>query len=273
MTGTARFSTRNTRSKLERDEARVSIIRSSCEALIFLFAFSSLAFGQDATEIVRRADLRMRGASSEATMTIQIVRPAYSREMSMRTWSKGNDFALILITAPAKEKGTVFLKRKKEVWNWLPSIERTIKLPPSMMSQSWMGTDFTNDDLVREASIVEDYDQRLLGEESIGSEACYKIELLPKKEAAVVWGKVFLWVEKTNDLMLRAEYYDEDGTLINTMIGSDIKMLGGRLIPARMEMIPADKKGNKTVLIYSSLVFDRPIDDSFFGTQNMQRVR
>ena len=215
----------------------------------------------------------MRGSSSEATITIEIVRPSYSREMIMRSWSKGNDLALILVTAPAREKGTIFLKRKKEVWNWLPSIERTIKLPPSMMSQSWMGTDFTNDDLVREASIADDYDHSLLGEEPLGYGPCYKIQLIPKKEAAIVWGKVILWIEKKDYLMLRAEYYDEDGKLINTMIGSDVKKLGDRLIPARMEMIPAEKPGNKTVLIYSTLKFNKKIDDSFFSTQNMQKVQ
>ncbi len=239
--------------------------------LLSLFFHSSIV-PEDAKEIVRRADSRMRGASSEATMTIKIVRPTYSREMTMKSWSKGNDLALVLITSPAKEKGTVFLKRKKEVWNWLPSIERTIKLPPSMMSQSWMGTDFTNDDLVREASMVEDYEHTLLGEESLEYGPCYKIQLLPKKEAAVVWGKVILWIEKKDYLILRAEYYDEDGRLMNTMTGSQVKKLGGRLIPTQTEMIPADKKGNKTILIYTTLAFDRPIAESFFSTQNMQKV-
>lgn len=231
-----------------------------------------VAHTQDAREIVKRAEDRARGKTSLAEMTIQIVRPSWSREMSMKTWTKGNDFALILLTAPAKDKGTVFLKREKEVWNWVPAIERNIKLPPSMMSQSWMGTDFTNDDLVKEASIADDYDQSLIGGETVLDRDCYKIQLIPKPESAVVWGKIILWIDKKDYLMLKAEYYDEENTLVNTMLASDIKMLGGKLLPSRMEMMPADKKGNKTILIYSSLVFDKEISEEFFSTQNMQRV-
>jgi outer membrane lipoprotein-sorting protein len=180
---------------------------------------------------------------------------------------------MILVTAPQKDKGVVFLKRKKEVWNWIPSIERNIKLPPSMMSQSWMGTDFTNDDFVKEASVVENYNHTLMGDTIIEERTCYKIQMLPKPSSAVVWGKVLMWIDKKDFLMLRVEYYDEDNKLINTMNCSDIKMLGGKLLPARMEMIPADKEGNKTVLIYNSLVFDTPIEESFFTTQNMPKAQ
>jgi outer membrane lipoprotein-sorting protein len=239
--------------------------------IIILNIFSG--FSQEARDIVRKADERVRGLSSEANMTIQIVRPTWSREMSMKTWSKGNDLAMILITSPVKDKGTVFLKRKKEVWNWIPSIERNIKLPPSMMSQSWMGTDFTNDDLVKEASVVEDYHHSIIGEEEIDSRMCYKIQMIPKPEASIVWGKVILWIDKKDLLIMKAEYYDEENILINTMIAGDAKMLGGKLLPSRMEMIPAEKKGNKTVLIYNSLLFDKPIDESFFSSQNMQKVK
>jgi outer membrane lipoprotein-sorting protein len=242
-------------------------------ALIFFQLIFPAAFSQDARDIVRKADERAKGKTSQADMTIQIVRPTWTREMNMKTWGKGNDFAMILLTSPVKDKGTVFLKRKKEVWNWVPSIERNIKLPPSMMSQSWMGTDFTNDDLVKEASIVEDYNHSIIGEEILQDRNCYKIQLIPKPEAAVVWGKIILWIDKKDFLMLKVEYYDEENILVNTMTTSDIKILGGKLLPSKMEMIPADKKGNKTVLIYNSLLFDKEISDDFFSTQNMQRVK
>jgi outer membrane lipoprotein-sorting protein len=241
--------------------------------LVFIFFLPFPAFSQDAKDIVRKADERARGKTSEAAITIQIVRPSWTREMAMKTWSKGTDLAMIIITSPVKDKGTVFLKRKKEVWNWIPSIERNIKLPPSMMSQSWMGTDFTNDDLVKEASIVEDYEHSIVSEEMILERSCYKIQLIPKPDAAVVWGKVIVWIDKKDFLTLKVEYYDEENILVSTMSASDIKMLGGKLLPARMEMIPADKKGNKTVLIYNSLTFDKEINDDFFSTQNMQRVK
>lgn len=193
--------------------------------------------------------------------------------MKAKTWSKGKKNALILITSPAKEKGIVYLRRDKEVWNWVPSIERTVKLPPSMMSQNWMGTDFTNDDLVKEASAEDDYTHQLLGEDSVGGRLCYRIEMIPKPEAAVVWGKVLCWIDKKDYIQLKTEFYDEDKALVNTMVASDIRMMGGRMLASRMEMIPAGKNGQKTVLSYSSIVFDAKIDDSFFLPENMRKAK
>ena len=241
--------------------------------LLLLFHLSILALAQDAKDIVRKADEKAKGKSSIANITIQTIRPTWSREMSVKAWTKGNELSLILVLAPAKEKGVVFLKRKKEVWNWIPSIERNIKMPPSMMSQSWMGTDFTNDDLVKEASILEDYDHSFLENVSIDGRLCYKIQLLPKPKSAVVWGKVIMCIDKKDFMTLHVDYFDEDDVLINTMICSDIKILGGRLLPARMEMIPANKKGNKTVLLYNALLFDVPLNDSFFSIQNITKVK
>jgi outer membrane lipoprotein-sorting protein len=239
---------------------------------LMLFPFYSI-YSQDAREIVKKADERAKGKTSLSVITIQTIRPKWTREMTVKSWTKGNDWVMILVTAPAKDKGVVYLKRSREVWNWIPAIERNIKLPPSMMSQSWMGTDFTNDDLVKEASIVEDYNHTITSDTSIDNRLCYKIQLLPKPSAAVVWGKIMICIDKKDYLMLHVEYYDEDGTLINTMIGSDVKILGGKLLPGRLEMLPAGKKGNRTVMIYNQLVFDKPIGDDFFTTQNMAKVQ
>ncbi|MFH6769318.1 outer membrane lipoprotein-sorting protein [Gaetbulibacter aquiaggeris] len=235
-----------------------------------------IAFGQkdlSATDIVKKADDNMRGKTSEATITIKIIRPTWSREMTMKAWSKGDDYSMILITSPAKEKGTVFLKRIKEVWNWIPSIERNIKLPPSMMSQSWMGTDFTNDDLVKEASSVVDYDHTILGKDSVLDKDCYKIQMIPKPSAAIVWEKVIVWIDTADFLQLKAEFYDEDGALVNIMNSSDIKELGGRKITSKIEMFPVDKEGHSTVIIYNDINFDKPINDNFFTTRNMKQLK
>jgi outer membrane lipoprotein-sorting protein len=247
-------------------------MRKHIYTFIYLLAFTSL-HAQSAREIVKRADEKARGTTSVSSITIQTIRPNWTREMTLKTWTKGNDYVVILVTAPAKEKGVVFLKRGKEVWNYIPSIERNIKMPPSMMSQSWMGTDFTNDDLVKEASILEDYEHKLTGDTVINGRSCYKIELIPKPSSAVVWGKIKMSIDKKDDLMLHVVYFDEDGYRVNTMHTSEIKMLGGRLLPSRMEMIPTDKKGNKTVLIYNSIVFDQPLDDAFFTVQQMTRIK
>lgn len=215
----------------------------------------------------------MRGETSRAEITINIVRPSWNREMKVKAWTKGDDYTMILVKVPVKEKGIAFLKREKEVWHWIPAIERTIKLPPSMMSQSWMGTDFTNDDLVKEASSVEDYEHKHLGQETIGDKNCYKIEMIPKPSAAIVWEKVIVWIDILDFLQLKTEFYDEDGELISIMNGSDIKNFGSRKVTSRIEMIPAGKTGYKTFIIYDQLEYDIEIPDQFFTTRNMIQLQ
>ncbi len=244
-----------------------------CLFLIVLISFSQRVSAQDAREIVRKADEKARGNSSVAQMTITTTRPKWTRSMELKVWSKGADYALLLLQAPVKDKGVAYLKRKKEVWNWLPTLERTIKLPPSMMGESWMGTDFTNDDLVKEASVVEDYTHTLLGSGQAEGRECYQIQMVPKPETAVVWGKIVVWIDKKDYLQLRSEFYDEDGVLVNTMIGSEVKMIGGRLLPTKLDMIPAGKKGHQTTIVYTSLQFDQPISDNFFTTANLAKVK
>ncbi|MCB9299679.1 MAG: outer membrane lipoprotein-sorting protein [Lewinellaceae bacterium] len=236
-------------------------------------SFAQTSNTLSAKEIVQKADAKSRGDYSTGEITMTIVRPTWTREMTMKSWSRGADYALILVVAPARDKGTAFLKREQEIWNWQPTIDRTIKLPPSMMMQSWMGSDFTNDDLIKESSIVEDYSQKLLGSETVDGRECYKIELTPKEDAAVVWGKILSWIDKKDFMQLKVEFYDEDGYLVNTMYGKNVKELGGRLLPSKMEVIPADEPGNKTIVEYLSLDFDTPIEASFFSIQNLKRVK
>jgi outer membrane lipoprotein-sorting protein len=226
-----------------------------------------------AEDIIRKADEKVRGNSSKSTITMKIIRPNWTREMTMKAWSKGDELSIILVTAPARDKGIAFLKRDQELWNWQPTINRIIKMPPSMMMQSWMGSDFTNDDLVKESSIIHDYTHKIIGEENIEGRLCYTIELIPKEEAAVVWGKIISWVDKKDFLQLKSEMYDEDGFLVNTMYGKNIKMLGGKLLPALLEVIPADEEGHMTQIEYNELEFEIPIESSFFSTKNLKRVR
>jgi len=242
-------------------------------SLISLLILSAFNTQEDGKEILRKADAKLRGTTAITEMSIKIVRPTWSREMTMKSWSKGDKLAMVLITSPVKEKGIVFLKRDKEIWNWMPSIERNVKLPPSMMGQSWMGTDFTNDDLVKESSMIHDYTHKVLGDSTIEDRPCWKIELTPKPDAAVVWGKIYTWIDKEEYMQMRSEFYDEDDILISTMNASEVKKLGGKLIPTKLVMEPQEEKGNKTILTYKSMEFDKPIADSFFTTQNMKRVR
>ncbi len=246
-------------------------MKNSLWILAILLPF--LVSAQDATEIIKKVDQKMRGESSSSEMTMKIVRPDWTREISMKGWSLGTEYSLILVTAPARDQGTAFLKRDKEIWNWQPTIDRVVKLPPSMMSQSWMGSDFTNDDLVKESSIVYDYNHFIRGDTTINGYESWKIELIPKDDAAVVWGKIEVWVAKEDYIELLVKYYDEDDYLINTMILSDIREMGGRVIPSKMDMIPAENPDQRTVIIYKDIEFDIDIDEDFFSIQKMKRIR
>ena len=228
---------------------------------------------QDGKEIVTRAENIIHGRTSQVDMTIKIVRPSWNRTMTLKAWSKGEDYTISVITRPAKDAGTVFLKRLHEIWNWLPGIERSVKLPPSMMAQSWMGTDFTNDDLVKASSRINDYTHKILGDTTMEGRNCWKIEMIPMPNAAVVWGKVNLFVDQKDYLELRIEFYDEDNRLVNILQCSEVRMMGGRTIPCKMEMIPADKKGQETIIEYTSAVFDKPMNDDFFTTDNMRKLK
>ena len=247
--------------------------------LILILIAISMGLGtnikaQNATDIVREAEERRRGIqSSYGELTMQIIRPKWSREMGLKMWTKGEDYSLILVTSPARDEGSSNLKRIKEVWSWVPRIERTIKLPPSMMSQSWMGSDFKNEDLVRENSIISDFSHTLLQDEVLMGRNCYQIELIPHEDAAVVWGKIILWIDKEDYIIMKGEYFDEDLFLVNTMQTTEVAEFDNRMIAAKMEMIPADEEGYKTVMIYHNIKFDLDLKESFFTVQNMKRVR
>ncbi len=247
-------------------------LKSILFGLLIVLVFAPGLRAQDATEIIRKMDAKMRGESLKAEVTMSIIRPTWKRTISMKTWSKGSKYSLILITGPARDEGTAFLKRGNEIWNWVPNVGRTIKMPPSMMMQSWMGSDFTNDDLVRESSIVTDYTHELAGDSTIEGRTAYKIKMIPKPDAPVVWDKVLVWVTKDEYLQLRTEFYDENGDLINVMKGMNVREFDGRMIPARMEMIPVEKEGHKTVMEYKSMEFNKGISESFFSVKNMRRV-
>ena len=228
---------------------------------------------QDASEIIRRSEDHIRGKSTMAEISIEVERPRWSRTMDIKVWTLGTEYSFILLEAPSRDRGTVFLKRDKEIWNWQPKIEKTIKLPPSMMMQSWMGSDFTNDDLVKESSILTDYTHKIIGDTVLLERPCFIIELTPKPDAPVVWGKILSFIDKKDYLQLASEFYDEDGFLINQMKASKIKLFGEKLMPSLVVMTPIEEEGQKTILRYKSLAFDVDLEEKFFSKQNMKRLR
>jgi outer membrane lipoprotein-sorting protein len=227
---------------------------------------------QNATEIITKAEEKIRGESSVGEMEMKIIRPTWERTISFKTWTKGNDFSLTLVTAPAKEEGQTFLKRQNELWQYDPTINRMIKLPPSMMSQGWMGSDFSNDDVLKESTLSKDYNHTLLSQETYDGTQTYKIELIPKENAAVVWGKIVKWISQDEYLQLKSEYYDEEDYLIKTETASDVKTMDGRVIPTHFEIIPAEEEGNKTILVIKTMEFNMDISNGFFSQQNMKQM-
>lgn len=251
----------------------INVLKSGLLTVAILFNLTS-AFGQDAKEIIRKADEKWNGEkSSQGTMTMTIVRPSWERTIQFKIWTLERDYSMTLITAPAKEKGQAFLKRKTEMWNWMPSISRMIKLPPSMMADGWMGSDYTNDDILKESSIVVDFTHKVIGSETIDGWDCWKIEMYPNEDAAVVWGKIIKWISKDEYLMMKSEYFDEDEYIVKTEFGTDVKTMDGRKIPSRIEIIPADKNNQKTIVVIDDIKFNVPLNNSFFSQQNMKRLR
>lgn len=247
-------------------------MKKSISYLFFILYSSFLLLGQTSNEILRKVREKSFGITNQAVVTMTITRPDWTRTLSIKSWSKGENFSVVLITDPAKEKGTVFLKRNNEMWNWIPSVERTIKLPPSVMSQSWMGSDFTNDDLIHESSLENDFNSLIEKEETIGGYECWKIVLSPKEEANILWGKIITWVSKKDHNQLKTEFYDEELDLVNTLNATNIRNFGGRMVPGHIEMTPAGKPGNKTAIDYSSIIYDQPIDEIFFTIQNIKNI-
>lgn len=247
------------------------------KTLLFLFllmlGFINSQAEENGKEILRRSQALVNGKSNKSQMTMTIVRPTWTREVSMQSWSVGDEYYLILVTAPARDKGSVFMKREKEMWNWMPSIGRMIKIPPSMMAQSWMGSDFTNDDLMKGSSIVDDYDQKIVGEEQISGVPCWKIEMIPVPSSSVVWGKVVIWIAREKYWQMKAEYFDEDLLKINSMFCDKITRFNDRELPARLIIVPEDKPGNKTVIEFTNQEFDIPLGIGFFTQQKMKSIR
>lgn len=246
-----------------------SIIKLFSIILLFL----TFAYSQDAKEIIRKSDELIKSKSSFAEVSMTIIKTDWSRTVGMKMWALEPDYAIIYITKPARDKGTVTLKRKKEVWNWIPTAQKVIKIPPSMMLQSWMGSDFSNDDLVKESSLINDYTHSIVGEENFSGYDCYKIESIPKPDAGVVWGRLLTWIAKNEYFQLKVEFYDEDDFIVKSYLGSDIKELGGRIIPVHWEMVPVDRPGEKTIFDYHEIEFNYKVKESFFSEQNMKRVR
>ncbi len=236
-----------------------------------LLALPLTAQTLDSNAVLDYVDDLFRGDSSYGTFTMKVVTAHYSREMKMEAWSKGKDYSLIRIQEPKKERGTATLKADKNIWNYLPKVDRVIKVPSSMMGGAWMGSHFTNDDLVKESRMAEDFSCAISFEGQRDGKDIIELTLIPKEFAAVVWGKVVVVVLANGWMPLTIDYYDEGLTKTRSMTFADIRELGGRKLPAITRMTPTDKQGEYTEIIYHEMQFEIELDDEIFSIRNLKK--
>lgn len=235
--------------------------------IVAALLFPSVSLALDWQKLIRDVEDQYNGHSSHAQIRMQVSTEHWQRSLTMEAWSLERDRFLVRIHAPAKEKGVATLKVENEVWNYLSKVDRVIKVPPSMMGGAWMGSHITNNDLVKAAHIDEEYDFTLLEETA----ADWRVEGIPKPEAAVVWGRIVYQIRKADRVPLLVEYFDEELELVRTIRFEDVRTIGERTLPMRMIVQPLDKPAERTVLQYDEIVFDEPIAKSFFSLRRLKK--
>ena len=233
---------------------------------MFLFTITSL-LADEAHDIMKKIDNNMRGQNVYMQMTMSITSMGHTRTMKMQTWAKGTKKSFVKTIYPPKDKGITFLSLDNQMWQYIPKIERIIKIPPSMMLQNWMGSDFTNDDMVKQSSIVEDYDPRILKKEG----SVVTIELIPNEDAAVVWGKIVTHIDTTTYTSQKDIFYDEDGEEVRTFFYKDVKQYGKYYTPTNWKVLPADKPGNSTEILLEDVKYDSDISEQYFRKSALKR--
>ncbi len=226
----------------------------------------------DVEEIIKHIDQLYRSQTSHADMEMHIVTPHYERTLKMLIWTKGTNKTFIRITAPKKEQGVATLRIGNEMWNYLPKVNKTMKISPSMMMGSWMGSDFTNDDLVKESSMLDDYTYQMITPEDASADLLY-VQLIPKEDSSIVWGKIIAAVRATDYIPVWQHFYDEKGKLMRVLNFKAVKKFGRKTVPSVMEMIPQNKEGHKTVVRWLTATFDSNVDDKIFTRRNLQKRR
>lgn len=224
---------------------------------------------RDASHILRQVDELYRSDSSTALIEMEIVTPHWKRSLKINAWSKGMDKTFLRILEPKKERGMTTLRIGNEMWNFLPKTNKVMKIPPSMMMGSWMGSDFTNDDLVKEYTFFKDYHFSMTSINSPKAGEIY-IKCIPKKDRPIVWGYIIIAVRESDNLPVWQKYYDEKGKLMREMFFRDIKTFGDRIIPSVMELISTSKKGNRTLIRYLEAEFDIKIPNDTFSLRNLR---
>jgi len=241
--------------------------------VLFTLCYLPATQAMDINELMTHVDRLWRGDTSQATMSMSVKTRRYERSMTMEAWSRGKEHSLLVIREPIKDRGIATLKVKENIWNYLPKINRVTKVPASMMSGSWMGSHFTNDDLVKENTFIDDFDSVMSFEGERDGILIYEVTSIPKPDVAVVWGKVIMTMQQDNFAPVTASYFDEEGVQVRVMNFDQIKQIDGRYIPMRMTLIPEDKPGESTVVEYKKIAFGMVLDDDFFSLRSLKQRR
>lgn len=231
-----------------------------------MFLFSML-FAQSAEEIVKKLDENSRGESVQMKISMSITAHGHTRNMKLQSFSEGNKKSFVKILYPPKERGITFLSLDGQMWQYIPKIERVIKIPPSMMLQDWMGSDITNDDMVRQSSIIDDYDAKILKTEG----DIVTIELTPHEDAGVVWGKIISRIDTKTYTSQKDLFYDEDGEIVREFLYEDVKQYGKYYLPTHWKIIPYEKKGNFTEFYIEEVEYDKEIPAQYFTKSALKR--
>jgi len=224
-----------------------------------------------AQEILQKMDDLYRGKTSQGEMEMTIENPDWKRTLRLKVWSEGMDKTFVVVLAPKKDSGIATLRIRQDMWNFFPRINKTLKVPPSMMMGSWMGSDFNNDDLVKESSLLKDYEAHYAAPK--GQRGTWTLELIPKAHTPTVWGKILLTVDPGNLLPVREEFFDEHGERVRVLRFGELQKVGDRTFPTELELVSLKNKGQRTLLRYKGLRFNESLDASVFTLQNLRRER
>jgi len=241
---------------------------------LLLLASSFAAEGEelDATQIVRDAIDHWRGLSSYTEMTMVIHRPDWERSMTMRAWTKGQDQSLVRVVEPKKDRGNGTLTDENSMWSFSPKVNRVIKVPSSMMGQSWMGSDFSNKDIARADDIIDQYDHSILNREEVDEIAVYEIESIPHEDAAVVWGREVLKI-RDDHVVLEHAFFDQDGELVKKLVSLEVGDMGGRTIAKRQRMVKTEEPNEWTEISVDDVEYEIDLKDSLFTLSNLRNPR
>ncbi len=258
--------------------------------LLSLFLFMSGAFGTQsgtayaaqpskpklgpalkAVDYVLYGEARLRGMSTQSVMKMDIRRPSFTRSLRIRSWSRGSDHAMVEILDPVKEEGVSSLRNEGEMWNYLPKTDQVVRVPTSLMLQSWMGSDFTNDDLMKASSLARDYRHTIMKYGMLGKERVVQIQCIPKPNAPVVWGKILYFARTSDKLPVREAFYDEKGKLVRTLFMDRFKKMDDRVVPSQLTVRMADGSGGMTVITYEKIVYDREVSESIFSRDQLRK--